>query len=161
MYIEPYNLKADSNKLRYEFTSLGINRPSQPKLIEFQELELGHLFNHRFFRDCDSIFNLAFGDVSDNENIDDRARTNNGDMLIVLRTVALAVENFLLANPNAVILFRGSTLARTRLYRMQMSNFYDEISSKFMIYSVYDNVIEHFKPNMKAEAFFIKRRKGV
>lgn len=158
MHLDTYTLTTDSHKLRYEFLSLG--EKEQAKLIEFQQIpiteKLERILNEHFYG-ADSVFNLAFGDA-DNGDIDDKARTNNGDTLIVLRTVALATENFLLEKPSAVILFQGSTPERTRLYRIQLSKFYEEISSQFAIYSVCNGTIMCFKPNMKADAFFIRKK---
>lgn len=159
MHIKPYKLKTDTHKLRYELISSGVNNQQQSKIIEFQEFKLNELEDlsaHKYFHGCDSIFNLAFGDTEDGEVFSDDTVTNNGDMLIVLRTVALAVENFLLEHPNSVIPFRGSSKSRTRLYRMHLNKFYEEISSQFMIFSAYNGEIRGFESGVNAQAFFIK-----
>ncbi|MCC9042107.1 hypothetical protein LNQ81_05295 [Myroides sp. M-43] len=85
-------------------------------------------------------YNLSFGDrTNSNEDflrINDRIVSNNGDMNRVLATVFRAVLDFTDDKGFYKIYFTGSTPARTRLYRMAISNNYDNLSKYFVIYGL-------------------------
>lgn len=82
-----------------------------------------------------NVFNLAFGDYDETaKGVDDLSITNNGDSLKVLATVASTVYAFLNKYPKARIIATGSTTARTRLYRMGITNNLAEISEDFAIF---------------------------
>ncbi len=49
--------------------------------------------------------------------IDDKANSNNGDIIKVLSTVILIIKDFTEENPEAKIAFSGSTKERTALYQ--------------------------------------------
>src|SRR5215216_3669282 len=69
------------------------------------------------------IYNLGFGvkDELTNE-IDDLVVTNNGDSKKILATVVKTLFVFTDHYPDALVMATGSTLARTRLYRMGITN---------------------------------------
>lgn len=50
--------------------------------------------------------------------------SNNHDTKKVLSTVARAVLDFLEQNPQAIVMARGSTPSRTRLYQMGTAEFW-------------------------------------
>ena len=75
------------------------------------------------------------GDYDDEaKGIDDKTVTNNGDSLKVLATVASTVYAFIEKHPESWIVATGSTKARTRLYRMGITNNLTEISEDFLIF---------------------------
>lgn len=78
----------------------------------------GHIHKRIFFELVNEpgVYNLAFGDVSDDGNIDDYSISDNKDMAKVLATIAAAIKLFLDKYPERKIFFRGSTAERTRLY---------------------------------------------
>ncbi len=81
------------------------------------------------------VYNLAFGDKHPTKNtIDDLVITNNGDTDKILATVADALYIFLDKNPEALVYATGSTPARTRLYRMGITRFYEEIKQNFFLF---------------------------
>ena len=83
----------------------------------------------------ENVYNLAFGDYDEEvKGIDDKAITNNGDSLKVLATVASTVYAFVEKHPKSWIVAPGSTEARTRLYRMGITNNLAEISDDFLIF---------------------------
>jgi hypothetical protein len=49
--------------------------------------------------------------------IDDKAVSNNGDMIKVLATVIQIIRDFFAINSEASIIIRGSSSVRTRLYQ--------------------------------------------
>ena len=66
-----------------------------------------------------NLYNLAFGDINmDTGDFDDKVISNNNDTKKVLATVAATVFAFMDEYPDAFIHAKGSTLARTRLYRI-------------------------------------------
>jgi Family of unknown function (DUF6934) len=58
--------------------------------------------------------------------------------------------------PGARIIIKGSTVARNRLYRMGITNNWDEISMDFDVYGLRDGNWEHFESRKDYEAFLIE-----
>lgn len=145
MSLDRYVYKADENFLDYEFHSIG-PKGSIKKLVRFSQLG----FN---------LFNLAFGDQKYNsKDINDTIITNNGDSRKVLATVAHIIHDFLLRYPGVMILAKGSTHSRTRLYRIGITVNWKEISTQFEIFGFKENVWEWFKGNQDYESFLIRRK---
>jgi hypothetical protein len=119
---EKYHYKTEGLFEYFEFYSEGPKGVIK-KVVEYQKTIQ------------DGVYNLAFGDYNDDaKGIDDLSVTNNGDSLKVLATVASTVYAFTEKHPNAWIIATGSTLARTRLYRMGITNNFAEISEDFTIF---------------------------
>ncbi len=82
----------------------------------------------------ENLYNLGFGDMDEEgQEINDLSRSNNGDRNKILATVAFTALDFIQHYPGAVILVKGSTYARTRLYQMGINRHLAEISQKFKI----------------------------
>jgi hypothetical protein len=80
------------------------------------------------------IYNLGFGDkIGNTDDFDDQVITNNQDSLRVLATVAATVYTFTDKYPDAIVFATGSNSARTRLYRMGISNNLEEIEEDFEV----------------------------
>jgi hypothetical protein len=78
----------------------------------------------------ENVYNLAFGDYDENtKSISDISITNNGDSTKVLATVASTVYALTEKYHNAWIFATGSTVVRTRLYRMGITNNLEEIKA--------------------------------
>ena len=156
MHIQPYKLEHSTSRRRYRFTSEGTKGLNQVKIIEFYPIE-----NEDFdFPENIPLFNLGFGDTLDGIEVNDKARSNNGDMEIVLRTVAESVELFLTEYPSAAIFFEGSTPSCTRLYRKMINKYYEDISKNFIIWGIYNDTMHLFQPNtsLRFDAFLVKQR---
>lgn len=82
-----------------------------------------------------STFNLCFGDVDIDNQIDDFAISNNGDMKRVLATVIHIIADFLIRNPKAIVYFTGSTATRTNLYQRIVKTHYQQLSAQFEIFA--------------------------
>lgn len=122
MKMERYLLKAEANLTVFEFISEGPNGLIQ-KIVQFQKT------------DRHNLYNLAFGDKNiETGEIDDLVVSNNGDSEKVLATVAAALFVFFDKYPNAFVYATGSTNARTRLYRIGITRFYDEIIQRVDLY---------------------------
>ena len=102
---------------------------------------------------------MGFGDKDPITGfISDLTVTNNGDSQKVLATVAATLYAFTDLNKEAIIIATGSTEARTRLYRMGITNNLKEISIDFTILGLTDIGWEEFKKNVTYGAFLVKRK---
>ncbi|GAB2564730.1 DUF6934 family protein [Spirosoma areae] len=146
MQIDKYALRAESSLTVFEFVSEGPKGLIR-KLIQFQDTNQ------------QNVYNLAFGDKnSETGEIDDLAISNNGDTDKVLATVVAALYAFFDKYPDAFVYATGSTSARTRLYRMGISRFYDEMIKDFDLYGQVGDEFYTFEVG-KAYAGFLAQRK--
>ena len=146
MHVDKYQLRSEEELSRFEFISEGPNGAVR-KLIEFQQtLDL-------------DVYNLAFGDKhAGTASMDDLAVTNNGDTEKILATVVAAVYTFLERRPSAFVYAEGSTKARTRLYRMGINRFYEEMRRDFYLYGRIGEDFVDFEPDTDYEGFLAQRR---
>ena len=116
-----YLFESSPDLLTFEVGSVG-PRGTVTKVVQYTEINVK------------GFFNLGFGD-KDHESgyISDLTVTNNSDSQKVLATVARTLYLFTEQYPNAVVLATGSTHARTRLYRMGISNNLAAIEQDFVI----------------------------
>jgi hypothetical protein len=128
-----------------DFISTGKNG-SKPKRIAFTATEL------------ENVYNLAFGDIDENGEINDYSISDNGDRNKILATVVNAVDDYTKKHPEHWKLFRGSTGERTRLYRMAIGLNLEELSLKFDIYAFDQEELIPFSKKMEINAFLIKRK---
>ena len=82
-------------------------------------------------------------DVDEDNEINDYAITDNGDRNKVLATVAAIVEAYTKRFPDRWIIFRGSTVERTRLYRIAVGLHLDELFLLYDIMGYVDDKIVH------------------
>lgn len=146
LYIEKYQLKAGEEFTRFEFISEG-PKGAIRKLIEFQRTTEP------------DVYNLAFGDKHPvSGDIDDLAVSDNGDTDKVLATVVAAVYAFLNTHSSAYVYAQGSTKARTRLYRMGINRFYEDMRRDFHLYGRIDENFMDFQQGVEYEGFLAQRR---
>jgi hypothetical protein len=146
MNVDRYHLKSDETLSVFEFVSTGPNGAVR-KLIHFQ---LTH---------TPGVYNLAFGDKNPVTGaIDDLAITNNGDTDKVLGTVVAALYTFMDKNPEAFVYATGSTPARTRLYRMGITRFYEEMQQDFYLFGRIGKEFYQFEVGTEYEAFLAQRK---
>lgn len=84
---------------RYKFTSSG--KRDIDKVVEFTPMSRS------------DVYNLAFGDRLPNGEIDDKANSNNGDIIKIFATVIDILQDFTEENPSFKVMFLGSTPLRT------------------------------------------------
>lgn len=143
---ERYELKAEKALLVFEFISTG-PRGEIAKLVQYSETNLK------------DFYNLGFGDKNAHTGeIDDRVISNNGDSQKVLASVAATVYAFTDRYPDAWIYATGSTKARTRLYRIGITNNLTEILQDFELYGLRVGEWEEFTKGVAYEAFLVKRK---
>ncbi len=146
MKVEKYFLKSDENLEVFEFISEG-QKGVIRKLIHFQETN-----------DPD-VFNLAFGDKNpETGDLEDLAVSNNGDTEKVLATVVSALYAFFDKHPDVLVYATGSTLARTRLYRMGISKYFEEMSADFQLYGQIGDDFYDYEKGKEYDGFLAQRK---
>ncbi|WP_288426095.1 hypothetical protein [uncultured Spirosoma sp.] len=146
MNLERYPLKAEDSLTVFEFISEGPNGLVH-KLIQFQPTSYS------------KVYNLAFGDKNEaTGEIDDLAVSNNRDTEKVLATVVAALYAFFDKYPDAYVYATGSTSARTRLYRMGITRFYEEITRDFELYGQIGDEFVDFRVGVEYAGFLALRK---
>lgn len=146
MNIDKYALKVSENYVSFEFVSEGRNGNIQKKII-FTLIEEPN------------IWNLGFGDVDNlTGEINDLAKSDNGDSEKILATVAQATLTFTKYHPKSLVFAEGSTPIRTRLYRIGISQNFEAISETFLVWGLLGNEWQPFEKNTDYEAFLVKRK---
>lgn len=106
----------------------------------------------------DKEFILGFGDLNANGNLDDQVNLNNGDMDLVIHTVALITKDFLDKVPSAEVFIFGSTASRTRKYHIEISKNIKLWNELFTIEGLTNGKWLPFKKIKNFEAFLVKRK---
>ena len=146
MHLPHYKLTTGISSSIFEFTSQG-PKGEIPKIIIFCKLPRNNMFN------------LAFGDIDLQTGVfNDRTVSGNLDSEKVLATIVNALFLFFDENPNALIYAKGSTKSRTRLYRMGISKYIQEIEDDFQVFGERNDIWEEFKPNIDYNSFVIKSK---
>ena len=147
MFIEDrYEVEVDESISLFEFVSEGKHGKIK-KLVRYSRTNVRNMYN------------LGFGDLDERTGeINDKIITDNGDSEKVLATVAATIYAFIAEKPTCYVYITGSNEARTRLYRMGISKYFDEISEDFVIRGLQNNVWRPFKPNDSYKAFLINRK---
>jgi hypothetical protein len=144
---ESYELEFTDDLASFDFVSVGKNGKI-PKRISFKPTETDH------------VYSLAFGDVTETNEINDSSISNNGDWNKILATIVSAVDQYTEQYPHRTIYFMASTDARTRLYRMAINLHWEELSAKYRIFVDVDSQ-DGWVPlqkNMEITAFLIRRK---
>ena len=145
MQLPKYQYKTNHGFLDYEFVSEGPNGKIK-KVIRYSKLS-------------NRVFNLAFGDLDETTGeISDTAVSNNADSRKVLATVAATVYDFTSQYPGLMVMVKGSTQVRTRLYRMGIANYLHLLTGDFEIYGLKNRRWEAFTRRRDYEAFLIRRK---
>ena len=106
----------------------------------------------------ENVYNLLFGNLVAEEEIDDFTVNDNGDRNKILATIAEAIDRYTRRYPERMISIYGSTASRTRLYRMAIGLNLEELSLKFDIYAEASDGFVPFYKNMEVTAFLVKRK---
>ena len=146
MKIDRYPVLIGETSMVFEFVSEGI-RGSISKLVIYSETHL-----HNFY-------NLGFGDKDEaTGQIDDEVITNNGDSEKVLATVTSTFYIFMEQYPDAMVFAKGSTEARTQLYRMGISNNFADIQKDFAVDRLVENGWQPFEKQREYRAFLVTKK---
>ncbi|UPK67858.1 DUF6934 family protein [Chitinophaga filiformis] len=129
----------------YEFTSIG-PRGEIRKTILFSLIEY-------------NCYNLAFGEKDvQTGNVDDNINSGNNDHEKILTTVAAVVETFTTEHPEAFVYAKGSTPSRTRLYRICITKYWNDITDQFVVLGLQNGQWQHFIQNQTYNAFLGKKK---
>jgi hypothetical protein len=135
-----------TNAMVFNFTSTGPKGDIQ-KIIQFSATK------------AKNVFNLAFGNIREDDTIDDITTNDNKDRDKILATVAAAVYDFTERFPDSYVFFTGSTAERTRLYRMALTVNYEELAIIFDIWGLAEGTgFEPFEKRKSYAGFLIKRK---
>ena len=141
-----YDVDISSDYLTFEFESVG-SKGRITKVVRYTEINVK------------GFYNLGFGDKDPATGyISDLTVTNNADSQKVLATVASTLYVFVNHYPDATIIATGSTEARTRLYRMGITNNLQAIEMDFTVLGLTANGWEQFSKNVTYEAFLVRRK---
>ncbi|MCX8472780.1 MAG: hypothetical protein ORN85_03940 [Sediminibacterium sp.] len=141
-----YTLKAEQDLTVFEFISKG-PKGKTPKLIEFTETNLK------------DFYNLAFGDKDENTGkLNDLVVSNNNDTEKILATIVSAIFAFTDKYPEAWVYATGSTTARTRLYRMGINKYIEDVEFSFHIFGELEENWLPFESGTDFDGFVIKRK---
>jgi hypothetical protein len=146
--------------MKYEIYT-GLNTTDDLSIFECASIgDKGHILKRIEFTPTEfpDIINLAFGDIEEDGQIDDRCISDNGDRNKILATIAFAVDVYLGRYPDKWIYFQGSTDQRTRLYRMAIGLNLDELLTRFEIYGEYAGKIHPIKNNLEVKALLVKKK---
>lgn len=147
MELPRYQISTNEDQTVFWFTSQG-PKGNITKIVIYSEMNEPEMYN------------LALGDYDPlTDIIDFESVTNNGDRDKVLTSVVDTVYAFFANNPDHILHFKGSDLARTRLYQMAIANFIEELSENFDIYGKLNNKILRFRKGTNYEAFLIQLKK--
>jgi len=133
MHLPHYPTESSAQLDYFEFISHGRKGPIR-KSIRYQALREG-------------MYNLSFGEKIDRGvnfgrrrfSIDDNIVSDNGDRDMVLATVGITLYKFTDEYPDRRVYFAGSSPARTRLYRMAISRYIEELSENFYIFGLIED----------------------
>ena len=84
--------------------------------------------------------------------------TNIDSGVLIEETIAQTVVAFVEDHPKAVIMAKGSTPSRTRLYQMGKAQFWDEIGKMFEVKGLIDNEWQSFEKGKNTNSLCAKRK---
>jgi len=147
MQFERYEIRSSSSAHQFNFYSTGPKGRIKKQVI------------FKAFEDNPKVFNIGFGDVDKNGEINDLTITDNKDSQKILATVAFAISKFLEKRPGFYVYATGSTKARSRLYRMGITNNLENILKNFTVFAFANNVWESFEKGKDYDEFLIGLKK--
>jgi len=144
----------------YMFISEGFNGQI-PKIVSFSKIDIS---------DGRPVFNLAFGSLKVSEGksfIDDQCRSNNGDIVKVLATVARIAIEFMHENPDTVLSFSGAMdeksirvgrNQRNVIYQRGIDTNWEELIKSFRIWGVRGQSQEEYVKGRPYDEILIENR---
>jgi hypothetical protein len=143
-----YEYSTEDQLFLFEFESVGVKGKIK-KVVQYSRMSI------------DGFFNLAFGDFNlETKEIDDQIISNNGDGLKVLATVVSTLYAFTGKYPESNVFATGSNDARTRLYRMGITNNLEELKKDFLVFGLRkDEIFENFIVGEDYLGFLVTRKK--
>ena len=163
MQLDRYNLEKSKSEDVFYFISEGAKN-----ILKIVKYDLIPNPQDYLLPDGVELYNLGFGDVLNNvetneEYFSDSERSNNGDKLKVLNTVASTVLIFFKNHPDAFIYVSGNSPSRNREYRIGINKIHSEIMQEFDIAGLLQDedefyYWEDYEPNKNYYAFLTKKK---
>jgi len=145
MIKDSYPLIPTKLKNAFFFKSVGV-KGTILKVIIFE-----HLKGNRY--------NLAFGDVVNNE-LDDEVISNNRDFVKVMATVATAIYYFLETNPKAIVEIDPIDSKRALFYNRIFQRKHTEIIEILNLVGIVNKQKEIYNPEKLYDKFEIRSKKA-
>ena len=148
MELESYEMRKKKDGLEYVFYSEG-PKGRIAKAVRFQHRpELGR-----------EVYNLAFGDYDEHtDRLDDKIVSDNGDRERILYTIANAAIDFFKKRPLGIIMVRGTTKSRVRLYQIKIAFFWTEIRAHYEVLGKYQGKWTPFEKGVNYEEFVVFKK---
>ncbi|MFN3489537.1 MAG: DUF6934 family protein [Emticicia sp.] len=141
---QAYQVSTTDDKLIFQFYS------------ESAEKRIKKVVLYQKYSDFPLIFEMLMGDMlDDNETIDFLIESNNGDRDEVLFTVFQTISAVLDEYSGSKILFYGSTAARTRLYQIIITKYFEQAQEVYLIKGIKNKMEENFVKDTNYDAFLI------
>ena len=141
-----YDVETSPDFKTFEFVSVG-QKGNITKIVRYSEINVK------------GFYNLGFGDKDPITGfLSDLTVTDNGDSQRVLATVAATLYAFTDYYPDVTVIATGSTQARTRLYRMGITNNLNAIEKDFIIQGLTETSWQPFRKNITYSAFLVQRK---
>ncbi len=141
-----YPYTSNEDKTCFWFTSVGQHGEIKKK-VEFERINSG--------------WNLAFGDVTTDDELSDAVISDNGDMRKVLQTVANIVHDFSNRYPSRIIFIKpyddGRRLLYNRLFKEKLVEILLVFELKGFLFG--QGILEIFQPGKLYDAFVLARKK--
>ncbi|WP_257670910.1 DUF6934 family protein, partial [Parapedobacter tibetensis] len=144
MNLEKYTYRSNASHLDFEFESKGPNGKIT-KVARFSPQNANGV----------TYFNLGFGDLNENGQVDDLSKSNNSDRDKILATIASIVLEFTSHFPDVMVYAQGSTPSRTRLYQMGIAANWDKIKSIMDVYGYVNGQWQRFEKQVNYQAFLV------
>ncbi len=139
---EHYPFFSDEESCFFEFESIGPKGIIQ-KVVSFDYVS-------------DKLWNLAFGDKT-NDGWADDVVSNNNDLFKVMSTVIAATIVFSDRYPKRAIQITPLDDRRELLYNAIFERHFDEISKTFDVYGLFEGMIVPYDPTQSFNEFYISR----
>ncbi len=144
-----YNFQSDDDLLVFKFQSVSKSKTIN-KVVVYSPIP-----------NNTELYNLALGDILENDEVSDLTVSNNSDLEKIIATIVQTMFRFFEKYPQSYIYFKGSTPERTRLYRIIISKEYNEATKIFKIYGIFDEKLQPFELNCPYESFVIALKKQI
>jgi hypothetical protein len=100
------------------------------------KLTLGISINEQPHHLLPDVYNLAFGPIDDNNNIDDSVQIKHENLSKTFSTIVLTALTFLNENPATYLGIDGSNNARAYMYYRCVNNNYNYLTKYFKLFGV-------------------------
>jgi hypothetical protein len=108
--------------------------------------------------DISNVVELVFGDVKTDNTIDFYSVSENNDLIEIISTVIESLKLYLDRFSDKTVYFRGSTPARTRLYRAAIAKSLNKSELIYEIFGIMENQqTEVFNKNHTYLGYLIRK----